>query len=75
MHVPTSLRFELANGLAATDVSRAKFYIYAHECSHGIYVGLAQDPVKRWQEHLLEAHNRESREYNSKFRKALRARL
>jgi hypothetical protein len=43
------IRFLLANGLNESDVKNASYFVYAHICRAGMYVGLSKDPVKRWQ--------------------------
>ena len=52
--------------------SFSKYYVYAHACGSEVYVGFAADPVKRWSEHYNGAYDKNSREYNSLFRAAIR---
>jgi predicted GIY-YIG superfamily endonuclease len=66
------IRFQLANGLNEAEVKSAKFYIYAHECKSGMYIGVTNDPVKRWQEHFSNAFNEGYRDYDDDFRVAIR---
>ncbi len=72
MHLPTKVRFKLINHLSVDIVKSSKYLIYAHKCSEGVYVGVATDPVKRWQEHISDANNEFSHNYNDSFRKAIR---
>jgi predicted GIY-YIG superfamily endonuclease len=72
MQVPAELEFELLNGLSESDVKNAKYCIYAHSCPEGIYVGLSEDPVKRWQEHCSDAFNESCQNYTDNFRVAIR---
>jgi len=68
----SSLRFILINNLSPNDVKNAKYVIYAHVCSYGRYVGLSNDPVKRWQEHYNDAHNQNSHHSKDEFKEAIR---
>ena len=72
MNIPAEIRFELVNGISEKDVKSNEHIIYAHLCSKGIYVGLTTDPVKRWQEHVSDAFNEGSHNYDDKFREAIR---
>ena len=72
MNIAPELRFELVNGLSEKDVKSNQYVIYAHLCSGGIYVGLTQDPIKRWQEHVSDSQNQDSHNYDDKFREAIR---
>jgi predicted GIY-YIG superfamily endonuclease len=69
---PPKIRFLLANGLKESDVRNAPYFIYAHVCRAGMYVGLSKDPVKRWQEHFSNAFNEGYRDYDDDFRVAIR---
>jgi len=51
---PSKIRFLLVNGLLESDVKNADFFVYAHVCNDGMYVGMTNDPVKRWQQHFKE---------------------
>jgi len=72
MELPSKLRFTLINNLNGNEVINSKYVIYAHKCNDGVYVGLTNDPVKRWQEHLSDAFNEGSRNYDDNFREAIR---
>jgi hypothetical protein len=72
MNIPSTIRFELMNGIAEKDVKGSKFVIYAHLCSKGIYIGMTEDPVKRWQQHISDSFNTGSQYYDDKFREAIR---
>jgi hypothetical protein len=66
------MRFEAINGVTENEVKTSQFFIYAHKCSKGIYVGMAEDPVRRWQEHVQDANNKHSHHYDEKFKIAIR---
>ncbi|WP_374972340.1 GIY-YIG nuclease family protein [Spongiibacter marinus] len=72
MSIPSKVRFELVNGLTEREVKSAAYFIYAHKCTAGTYVGMSQDPVKRWQEHVSDAFNSHSHNADDKFREAIR---
>ncbi len=72
MNIPPKIRFELINGLTEREVKSAAYLIYAHKCAAGTYVGMSQDPVKRWQEHVSDAFNLHSHNSDDKFRGAIR---
>lgn len=72
MSPQSRLKFELVNGVTESDISSNKYVIYAHSCSSGMYVGLSEDPVKRWQEHWSDAFNPHCENYTDKFRVAIR---
>jgi len=69
---PSRIRFLLLNNLTEPEVKRAEYVVYAHKCKEGIYVGKSNDPVKRWHEHYSNAFNKDYRNYDDKFRKAIR---
>lgn len=74
MDLPASkIRFLLANGITESDVKNSQVFVYAHECNDGLYVGLTNDPVKRWQEHFSNAFNEGYRDHDDLFRQAIRA--
>lgn len=68
----SSIRFELANGISGRDLENAKFLIYAHVCFLGVYVGRAEDPVKRWQIHVQDSQNENSPYHLDPFKDAIR---
>lgn len=70
--IPAKVRFILLNGLTKESINKAKYYIYAHKCISGTYVGMTTDPVKRLQQHFKEAFNEGSNYYNDKFKVAIR---
>jgi hypothetical protein len=70
--IPSNLRFELVNGIRKVDVESNKFKIYLHKCPDGIYVGVSDDPVRRWQEHCLSSSQEESPNYKEPLKKAIR---
>ena len=72
MSAPSRMRFVAINGISEAEVKTSEFVIYAHKCSKGMYVGMAKDPVRRWQEHVQEAHNKHSHQYNEQFKIAIR---
>lgn len=72
MNIAAELRFELVNGISEKDVKDNQYVIYAHLCKEGIYVGMTQDPVKRWQEHVSDSLNQDSHNFDDKFREAIR---
>lgn len=72
MELPRKVRFTLINNLNEKEVKNSKYVIYAHACSDGVYVGMTSDPIKRWQEHISDAFNEGSRNYNDNFRIAIR---
>ena len=72
MDAPSRQRFEAINGITENEVKTSEFVIYAHKCSEGIYVGMAGDPVRRWQEHVREAKNKHNDRYNEQFKIAIR---
>jgi len=72
MNIPNKIRFEVANGLSNEEVLEAEFVIYAHECSSGLYVGMARDPVLRWQQHVQDAMNEHSQHNDDLFREAIK---
>ena len=72
MVFPEKMRFRLVNSLSESDVEKAKFVVYAHSCSYGIYVGMSSDPVKRWKEHVHDAKNLSSHNSDDNFREAIR---
>ncbi len=69
---PPKIRFLLVNGLTEDDLKNAKYYIYAHICRSGMYIGVSKDPVKRWQEHFSNAFNEGYRDHDDDFRVAIR---
>lgn len=72
MNIPTKIRFYLVNGVSENNVKCNKYVIYAHICSDGIYIGMAECPVRRWQEHVSNSLNNFSKYYDDKFREAIR---
>lgn len=66
------LRFELLNGLCESDIKNAKFVVYAHKCEAGLYVGMTNDPVRRWMQHCQEAENRFGKYQDDPFKHAIR---
>jgi predicted GIY-YIG superfamily endonuclease len=70
--IPAKVRFLLLNGLTKESVNKAKYYIYAHKCISGTYVGMTTDPVKRLQQHFKEAFNDGSNYFNDEFKIAIR---
>ena len=72
MNVPSKIRFTLINGVKTEDVKNSKFLIYAHVCPSGTYIGVTNDPVKRWQEHCSDAFNKNSHNYDDQFRMEIR---
>jgi len=72
MQGPSKMRFELLNSVIESDIKSNKYVIYAHVCNDGMYVGLSEDPVKRWQEHWSDAFNPSCENYSDKFRVAIR---
>lgn len=72
MNAPSRQRFEAINGITENEAKTSEFVIYAHKCSKGIYVGMAEDPVRRWQEHVLEASNKHSHHYDEQLKIAIR---
>lgn len=72
MNIPKCLRFELINGLSKSHLDSNPFKIYLHKCQDGVYVGVSEDPVRRWQEHWIDAHTQESPNYNDKIKRAIR---
>ncbi|MBD9354812.1 GIY-YIG nuclease family protein [Methylomonas albis] len=72
LYLPVKMRFKLINHLSLDVVKNSKYLIYAHQCSEGVFVGMAADPVKRWQEHLSDANTEFSHNYNDSFRRAIR---
>jgi len=72
MTINTKIKFFLVNGVSNKDVRNKKYVIYAHLCKSGVYVGVTNNPVKRWQEHVSDALNKDSHNYKDKFREAIR---
>lgn len=72
MELPSKIRFTLVNGVSNDEIKSNDFIIYAHVCTGGIYVGMSNDPVKRWQEHWSDAFNESSHNYDDEFRIAIR---
>jgi len=72
MSINTKIKFFLVNGVSKKDVSSNKYVIYAHLCKSGVYVGVTNNPVKRWQEHVSDALNKDSHNYKDKFRESIR---
>ena len=72
MYLPSKLRFKAINNLSLEEINNSNYVIYSHVCSEGVYVGMSSDPVKRWQEHLSDAFNKDSQYYDDKFRVAIR---
>ena len=73
MQASSKLSFELLNKINADIVKNSKYIIYAHACPKGVYVGIATDPVERWQQHLNNAFNESSQYCNEKFKDAILA--
>jgi|GEM_PF-900525 len=69
---PRKIRFLLVNGVSEQEAKAANYFIYAHVCHAGMYIGMSNDPVKRWQEHYSNAFNTGYRDYDDDFRKAIR---
>ena len=69
---PPKLRFLLINNISLDDIKKNSFVIYAHSCPDGVYVGVASDPVGRWQQHFADAFNENSPYYNDEFKEAIR---
>ena len=72
MSTPNKIKFTLVNGISEREINDNKYAIYAHSCREGVYVGMTDDPVKRWQEHLSDSSNKNSPYYNDPFRAAIR---
>ncbi|MCW5601376.1 GIY-YIG nuclease family protein [Nitrosomonas sp.] len=69
---PHVMKFWLLNGVTDLDVTKNEYVIYGHYCKDGLYIGMTNDPVKRWQEHWSEAFNQHSRDYFHEFKAAIR---
>lgn len=72
MPISSRMRFELVNGVSKNDIESNKFKIYLHKCPDGIYVGVTEDPVRRWQEHYYEAMQEGNPNYNEPVKRAIR---
>ena len=72
MNIPNRIRFEAANGISEKDITEAEFVVYAHECLSGIYIGMARDPVLRWQQHVQDAMNENAQNSDDLFREAIK---
>ncbi|MCR9186627.1 MAG: hypothetical protein NXH81_14610 [Halieaceae bacterium] len=71
--MPERIRFEILNGLGEADVKKAKHIVYAHRCPAGVYVGMSEDPVRRWKQHVHHSVDANSGSYNDNFKRAIRA--
>ena len=72
MSAPPRIRFEAINEITENEAKTSEYVIYAHKCSEGVYVGMAVDPVRRWQEHVQEASNKQSHHYDEQLKVAIR---
>ncbi len=54
--------------------SERPWYVYRHTCKVNgkCYVGISENPIKRWDTHIYSARSRKSPEYDVKFKRAIR---
>lgn len=72
MEMPSKIRFKVINKISQEQLLNSHYVIYGHQCSEGLYIGMTDDPVKRWNEHYKDAFNTESPYYNDTFKVAIR---
>jgi hypothetical protein len=66
------MKFWLLNGVTELDIKINEHVIYGHYCKDGMYIGMSDDPVRRWQEHWSEAYNQHGRDHFNEFKAAIR---
>lgn len=73
MDCEREVEFEIYNVGKRTRVAHHEFKIYAHVLGSKMYIGYSNDPVQRWQDHVGDAFNSNCPNYDSRFKRAIRA--
>jgi hypothetical protein len=59
---------DLSNGV------ERPWYVYKHTCTVNgkCYIGISDNPIKRWKDHVYASRSKSNAEYNAKFKRAIR---
>lgn len=59
---------DLSNGV------ERPWYVYKHTCTVNgkCYIGISDNPIKRWKGHVSASRNKQDKNHNAKFKRAIR---